>query len=228
MYKMYGTKKINNFQTIIWSIVIGVIITCVFSAYADKTEESIADGLIRLHVIANSNSEDDQHLKIAVRDAIIEKSQHIFADNTNKTEAEAEITAQIEDIKKIADEVVLQWGYDYPVRVELGKSDFPTKVYGNITLPAGTYDALKVIIGNGSGENWWCVIFPPLCFVDSATANMPKESSEILKSSLSDEEYAMVTGDDNLPVKVKFKAYEMWQSSKIKLKNMVATKKGEN
>ena len=216
--------KSGRLHHIVWAVCIGVIITCTFSAYADKTEKSIASGLIRLHVIANSDTDDDQHLKIAVRDEIIKNAGHLFADNSDKAQAESEILSHINEIKEIADEVVLQWGYDYPVKVEFGKSDFPTKVYGDVTLPAGTYDALKVIIGSGEGQNWWCVLFPPLCFVDAATAKMPQESMEILKSSMTDEEYQMVTGDGKLPVKMKFKTYEIWQNSKMKIKNMVAEK----
>lgn len=216
--------KANKLRHAVWALCLGIIITCAFSAYADKTEDSISENIIRLHVIANSDSEDDQHLKIAVRDAIIEKVGAVFEDNKGKQDAESKICAHINEIKDIADEVVLQWGYDYDVKVEFGKSDFPTKTYGNITLPAGSYDALKVIIGDGEGKNWWCVLFPPLCFVDAATAYAPLESQMMLKDTMDNETYQMITGGGELPVKVKFKAYELWQSSKIKIKNAVAVK----
>ncbi len=206
----------------IWALCVGVIITCAFSAYADKTEKSIADGLIRLHVIANSDTDTDQSLKIAVRDAIVDKVGSLFADNSDKSEAREEIIANMDEIKAIAESTIAEEGFDYDVTLSLGKSDFPTKTYGNVTLPAGTYEALRVVIGEGAGQNWWCVLFPPLCFVDAATAEMPAESSEILRASLTDEEYAMVTDSGELPVQVKFKTYELWQSSKLKFKNMIA------
>lgn len=204
------------------SLCVGVIITFAFSVYADKTEQAISDSLIRLHVIANSDSESDQKLKLAVRDAVIEAVGFCFADNREKNVAENDIIMRMDEIKCIAENVVANWGENYPVSISLGKSDFPTKTYGNITLPAGTYDALKIIIGDGAGQNWWCVLFPPLCFVDAATAELPEESDAILKASLSEDEYAMITANGKLPVQVKFKTYEMWQNSKLKLKNMIA------
>lgn len=216
-------KKIAYFQGLI-ALCIGVIITCGFSAYAQKTEKSIADNLIRLHVIANSDSDADQALKYAVRDAIVSEVGTLFADNSHIGETKSELIGAMDSIKHIAKRVIEDNGYNYSVNLVMGKSDFPTKTYGNVTLPAGTYEALKVVIGDGAGQNWWCVLFPPLCFVDGATAEMPAESSEILKSSLTDEEYEMITESGDFPVKVKFKAYEMWQSSKLKLKNMVAKK----
>ncbi|MBQ6998760.1 MAG: stage II sporulation protein R [Clostridia bacterium] len=215
-------KTNNRLRHAILALCVGVIITFAFSVYADKTEQSLSHGLIRLHVIANSDSASDQQLKLAVRDAIIAEVGTHFADNYKKDEARAEIIAHMEDIRLIAQEVIVDWGLNYPVEISLGKSDFPTKTYGDVTLPAGTYDALKVIIGSGAGQNWWCVLFPPLCFVDAATAEMPADSSEILKASLTEEEYAMVTNSGELPVQVKFKTYELWQSSKLKFKNMIA------
>lgn len=215
-------KQNNRLRHMLIALCVGVIITFAFSVYADKTEQSLSHSLIRLHVIANSDTDSDQQLKLAVRDAIIDQVGTNFADNCQKDEARQEILAHTEDIRLIAQEVIADWGYDYPVEISLGKSDFPTKTYGNVTLPAGTYDALKVIIGEGAGQNWWCVLFPPLCFVDATTAEMPDESSEILKATLTEEEYAMVTDSGDLPVQVKFKTYELWQSSKLKFKNMIA------
>lgn len=215
-------KQNNRLRHMLIALCVGVIITFAFSVYADKTEQSLSHGLIRLHVIANSDAESDQQLKLAVRDAIIDQVGTQFADNCQKDEARQEILAHTEDIRLVAQEVIADWGLDYPVEISLGKSDFPTKTYGNVTLPAGTYEALKVVIGEGTGQNWWCVLFPPLCFVDAATAEMPDESAEILKESLTEEEYAMVTDSGDLPVQVKFKTYELWQSSKLKFKNMIA------
>ena len=216
-------KKIAICHVLI-ALCIGVSITYGFSAYAQKTEKSIAENLIRLHVIANSDSDADQSLKYAVRDAIVEEVGGLFADNSDIDETKSELYDNMDNIKAIAQRVIRENGYGYNAELIMGKSDFPTKVYGNVTLPAGTYEALKVVIGEGAGQNWWCVLFPPLCFVDAATAEMPAESSEILKSSLTDEEYEMITKSGDFPVKVKFKAYEMWQSSKLKFKNMVAKK----
>ena len=214
-------KKFNNDKArhAVWAVFIGVVITCGFSAYADRTEQTLADNLIRLHVIANSDSAEDQELKIAVRDAIVEEVGYLFSDITDRETAIREIEENIGYIEGISRRVISDSGYNYDVDVALGSADFPSKTYGNVTLPAGTYDALKVVIGSGDGQNWWCVLFPPLCFVD-ATAQMPSDSQEILRVSMSDEQYAMVTDGGNLPVRVKFKAYEMWQSGMYAIKNM--------
>lgn len=214
-------KKFNNGKArhMVWAVFIGVVITCAFSAYADKTENALAENLIRLHVVANSDSEADQNLKLSVRDAIVEEVGYLFADNTDKETARREVEANIYVIEEVAEGVIADAGFDYDVEVTLGSADFPTKVYGNVTLPAGTYDALKVVIGNGNGRNWWCVLFPPLCFVDEA-AEMPSDSQAILRTSMTDEQYAMVTDSGDIPVKVKFKAYEMWQSGVYAVKNM--------
>ncbi len=207
---------------LVLALCFGVIITCVFSAYAGETEKSIADSLIRLHVIANSDTKEDQSLKLKVRDAIVNEVGTLFADNKTIDETRAELTASMSRIKEIAKAVIRENGYGYDVSLHLGNSDFPTKVYGSVTLPAGTYEALRVVIGQGAGQNWWCVLFPPLCFVDAATAEMTEAGTELLKSSMTDEEYQMVTGNGKLPLQVKFKAYEMWQSSRMKLKTMIA------
>lgn len=221
---MEKTDKTASLRHAVWAICIGVIITCAFSAYADKTEDSLADGLIRLHVIANSDAESDQNLKLAVRDAIVAETGELFADNRDKSAAREEILANMDNIERVARNVISEKGFDYDVSLSLGASDFPTKTYGNVTLPAGTYEALKVVIGDGAGKNWWCVLFPPLCFVDAATAEMPESSSELLKTSLTDDQYAMVTDGGKFPVKVKFKAYELWQNSKFMIKSMFVWK----
>ena len=222
---MKKTDMPSALRHMILALCVGVIITCVFSAYATNTEKSISDSVIRLHVIANSDSEEDQQLKLAVRDGIIEESGSHFAKERNISSAREEILLNLESIRETAERIIREKGYGYDVSVELGKSEFPTKAYGGVTLPAGTYEALKVIIGEGDGKNWWCVLFPPLCFVDAATAQIPDESKDILKNTLTADEYAMITDSGEFSVEVRFKVYEMWQSSKLKLKNMMALNK---
>lgn len=219
-------KKTNGYEhlcQIAAALCIGLAVAGAVSAYADKTACAIADSVIRLHVIANSNSEQDQRLKLFVRDEVTEHATHLFAEETDISAARLKIENSISRIQKIAEEAVAKQGYDYDVRVSLGKSDFPTKTYGNVTLPAGTYEALKIEIGEGSGQNWWCVMFPPLCFVDAATVQLPEQGMEILKSTLSEGEYKLITEKDSLPVELRFKVFEIWQTGKIKLKNMLAS-----
>lgn len=213
-------KNKMKFVSVALAFCFGVITTFLYSAYADASQEAFAESVIRLHVIANSDSTPDQNLKMRVRDAIVNETGKLFAESGDREDARRIICANMEKIEEISRNVVRDYGCDYPVRVTLGKSDFPTKAYGGVALPAGTYEALKVEIGEAEGRNWWCVLFPPLCFVDAADAG--GEKTELLKDTLTDSEYEMITQNDVFPVKIKFKTYELWQESKLKIKNMLA------
>lgn len=122
--------------------------------------------LIRFHVVANSDSDEDQALKRAVRDAILEEVSPRLASSKSLDESRQILLKIRPEMEKIGLSVVKSWGKNYTVRAELGDFSFPTKSYGTLVLPAGTYEALRVVIGEGEGSNWWCVLFPPLCFVD--------------------------------------------------------------
>lgn len=198
--------------------IVGIIAVIFVSAYFDNVESALSDNVLRLHVIANSNEEIDQNLKLKVRDEILKSADEIFIDNTDITVAKKNIKNNLDKIEKIAQKTVVDNGYNYKVKVSFGQSDFPTKVYGNITLPAGSYEALKVEIGEAEGKNWWCVMFPPLCFIDAVNPEMNDESLGVLKNSLTSEQYELITNSDNAKVEIKFKAYEMWQNSKQKVK----------
>lgn len=133
------------------------------TASFEKDCEGVRMSVLRLHVIANSNSQEDQTLKLQVRDAILVKGRQIFGNSSTKQSAEKYIGEHTAELEETARAVIKENGYDYNVKVELGKSYFPTKTYQSVTLPAGAYDAVRVIIGSGEGKNWWCVMFPPLC-----------------------------------------------------------------
>lgn len=211
-------------KKVISALIIGLAVTFVFSAYSntESIQTALADNIVRLHVIANSDSEDDQNLKLKVRDRIIEQTGAIFENDETIDAVKSDVCKNIDFIEEIAKDEIAKNGYSYDVNVTFGKSDFPTKEYGSITLPAGTYDALKVQIGKAQGKNWWCVMFPPLCFVDSTKPAMCDDSLKYLKDNLSPEEYELITNsDDKLNVEIKFKIYEMWQNGRIKLKNML-------
>ena len=124
------------------------------------------DQLIRFHVLANSDSEKDQELKRAVRDAILKEVSPRMAVSKSLEESRQIIKRVRPDMESIGRSVVKLWGKDYSVRTEFGNFMFPTKSYGSLVLPAGNYEALRVVIGEGQGSNWWCVLFPALCFVD--------------------------------------------------------------
>jgi len=136
------------------------------SAIDDSIVAPTADQLIRFHVLANSDSEQDQALKRAVRDAILINVSPRLAVSQSLDESRQILKQVRPDMEDIGRSVVKMWGKDYTVRTEYGLSSFPTKSYGSLVLPAGEYEALRVVIGEGQGSNWWCVLFPPLCFID--------------------------------------------------------------
>ena len=188
------------------------IIVSAFS-YASAVSNNISDSVFRLHVIANSDSTEDQTLKFIVRDNLINYMNSLTKDITSK-EAAIQIAKDHEqDFYRIAKQTISEQGYDYDVKVEIGNSYFPTKNYGDISLPAGYYDALKVEIGSASGQNWWCVMFPPLCFVDMSTGIVPDESKNTIRENLPNEEYALISDTSNNNINFKFKLLEFWGMS---------------
>jgi len=170
----------------------------VFAGYlgasADTAIEAyVPDNLIRLHIVANSDSWFDQKMKQDVRDAMLVSTADLFRGLTSIDEAEKVLKARLNDVEAIARNVVASYGEDYPVKAELGIFTFPTKVYGDVVLPEGEYKALRIVLGEGQGENWWCVLFPPLCFINVASEAMTASedfsllSNEVVSSAEEDE-----------------------------------------
>lgn len=187
-----------------------------------QTDAAVKESVIRLHVRANSNTDADQALKLKVRDRIINDAAYLFENQPNIQGAKKAINENIELITAAAADEIQKNGYDYPVSIHYGKSEFPEKLYKNITMPAGTYEALIVEIGNGKGENWWCVLFPPLCFVDETCTGISEESKSILIDTLGKDGYEMIKSDKKPNVKIRFKLYEMWENGTKKFKTMTA------
>lgn len=127
---------------------------------------------MRLHVLANSDTEEDQALKLLVRDAVLERATEILEQSADRAEAEIRLRESLPELEAIAEETVRATGYDYAVTAELEDTAFPTKEYDGFSLPAGEYLALRILIGEGVGQNWWCVVFPPLC--TAASADVPE------------------------------------------------------
>ena len=202
-----------------------LVVWLVSAFYAEDVNAGLAQNLVRLHVIANSDSEADQALKLKVRDAIIEYMKTELNDSKNIEQTKNIIDKDLDKIQSIAGEVIAKENYDYDVKASLGYYPFPTKTYGDITLPAGNYDALRVVIGKGEGMNWWCVLFPPLCFIDATHGTIPDSVKQDLKESLSDEEYAIITSTDkeeDIPIKIKFKVVEFLEGTKIKFTGAIS------
>ena len=203
------------------SVLVILICSLCGHAYIDNVKnndliDSISNKIIRFHVLANSNSNEDQQLKIKVKDKIIE---YIFPklENSNSLEESREILANNEDeIIKIANECINEKGYNYSVKIEFKRENFPEKVYGNISLPQGEYEAFRVLIGEASGENWWCVMFPPICFVDVTKGQVSyDETEESMKEVLTDEEFEKIRNDvivdETKNVKFSLKIFDLFK-----------------
>jgi len=199
---------------VIFILLILYIFICAFS-YARSVSENIADSVFRLHVIANSDSVEDQNLKIKVRDELISYMNVLSKDATSKEEVMQIAKTNKKKFEKIAKEVIYENGFNYTINSTVGKAEFPTKNYGDISLPAGNYDALKIEIGEAKGQNWWCVMFPPLCFVDVSSGIVPDESKEEIKENLNDEEYDLISKTDNSEISFKFKLIEFFQNLRL-------------
>ena len=183
--------------------------------------EDYKDKLIRFHVIANSDSDEDQNLKLKVRDAIIDYLQPKLLESESIEESESIIKKEYSELEKISKNIILENGYNYDIQVGIDYSEFPTKQYSNVILPAGEYKALRIIIGEGKGKNWWCVMFPPLCFVDEQKGIIDKDTDDKLREVLTEEEYELIsqkTSKQMNRVQIKFKIAEIIQNI-IKEKN---------
>lgn len=160
---------------------------------ANLTVEEISEKLIRFHVIANSDEEKDQALKLKVRDEVLKYIQPLLKESKDIDNSREILKKENGNILKIAKAVIEENGYSYEVDSTLSREYFPVKTYGNITLPQGEYEAYRILIGSGEGKNWWCVMFPPICFVDVTKGAVAYEETEKeMKEVLSDEEYNMV------------------------------------
>lgn len=210
--KIISNSKFKRFILVSALLIIYVCISAVSYTHAVTTD--IADSVFRLHVIANSDSDEDQNLKYIVRDKVIEYMSSISQNASSKEEVIKIAKANLDKIQAIAAQTIRDNGYTYSVNVEVGNFSFPSKRYGDITLPPGYYDALRIKIGKAEGQNWWCVMFPPLCFVDVTSGVVPDESKEIMKENLSKEEFDLISKNSN-EVKVKFKIVEVLQNFTI-------------
>lgn len=177
----------------------------------ELNQKSIENKLIRFHVIANSDSVEDQALKLKVRDKVLEYISPKLKEASSIDASREILKENDENIIKICETVIESNDYAYGVRTTMSKENFPVKSYGNITLPQGNYEAYRIVIGEGNGNNWWCVMFPPLCFVDITKGEVSYDKTKTqMQKVLTTKEYNMV--ENTKPkekIKVKFKAVEI-------------------
>ena len=213
-------KNIRNRIYILASILVVVLITSTFVIIKEVNKIEACtydykDKLIRFHVIANSDSDKDQKLKLKVRDEVISYLQPKLENSNSIEESEKIIKNEYKTLENISKKVISKNGYNYTVKVGLEYSNFPAKQYSSVVLPAGKYKALRISIGEGKGKNWWCVMFPPLCFVDDQNGIIDEKIDKKLKEVLTEEEYDLIMAKNKSEVKnleFKFKITEVFQN----------------
>ncbi len=200
--------KLRDIQNVL-IIAVTMIFFLSITNFAAKTED-ISNNVLRLHILANSDSEADQALKLKVRDAILEAGESAFSGAENVEEAEKRILANSDELLAVAESVIQEEGYDYGVTFEITNDSFPTRTYGDVTLPAGEYRAVRMVIGEGEGKNWWCVMFPALC--------LPGASETSLDAVLSEDEIELLQSDPEIDVR--FKIAEVFEGLRVKAKGL--------
>ncbi|MCH5203011.1 MAG: stage II sporulation protein R [Oscillospiraceae bacterium] len=180
------------------SLIIGIVLTFLFSMIPFTSQcENISSELFRLHILANSDSESDQELKLKVRDKILDYTKNLYKASATKSETIKITKDNLDNILSVANEEVKRLGYSYKVNGKITRMFFNTRTYGDYTIPSGTYDALRITIGKGEGHNWWCVMYPSFCL---------GESTDLQNSTLTDNDKELIS--DNSGYKIKFQIVE--------------------
>lgn len=196
-----------------WEIaaLLALAVVLLWGARTVHNQDTLARKMIRLHVIANSDSEQDQTLKLQVRDKVLAEATDILEASDNMEQAAQKLEQSLPDMEAIAAEEIIARGYDYPVTARLEETEFPTKDYDGFRLPSGEYLALRIVIGEGAGKNWWCVVFPPLC-----TAAATDWEQTAIAAGLDEEDIALIT-EENEGYVLKFRALELWENLRQRL-----------
>ncbi len=176
-----------------------------------RGEEEIYENVVRLHVLANSDSEEDQALKLKVRDAILERTVPLLSDCRSQEDACRLLEEHKGELQEIAEGVIRQEGYDYPVSILLGEEAYPERDYDSVCFPSGEYTSLRVCIGEAEGQNWWCCLFPPLCLGSSSVSSDSAEDA-FISVGLTPSQYKIITQTEKPVYRVRFKFLEIFQS----------------
>ena len=195
-------------KKLIIAVFISFMLTIAAQAYSGSVQTDLRNNLVRLHIIANSDSDYDQSVKLRVRDAVLKYESERLLDAEN-------IANSLFDIEKTASAVLSECGAEYGARAEYGKYYFPKKEYKNMILPQGEYYGVRVVLGTGAGKNWWCVMYPPLCMINDTEAELSEQSKKLLAEKLGAEAYDVIT-EKNGEIKVKFRIVEAAQCIKEK------------
>jgi len=198
------------------SLTIGLVFAISVAAYtyvySAAVQQDIADNVIRFHVVANSNSHTDQAIKDIVRTEVLAEFEGLLRATDNVEESRQLIKGELAAIQAYAETVVRQLGFDCSVDARLDRAFFPTQFYGDLAFPPGIYEALQITIGNGTGRNWWCLMFPPLCFIDMTSTESGRQQ---LANTVSEDSYRLLTHQDedaSTTTEVRFRVVEWWQN----------------
>lgn len=190
---------------------LGLAAALLWGGVSLRRQEALADRVVRLHILANSDSDADQTLKLQVRDRVLARAEEILAQSADRAAAERALRAALPELESLAQKEVAARGYAYSVSAELTNAPFPTRRYDSFALPAGRYLALRLVIGSGQGHNWWCVVFPPLCAAASADL-----SQTAMAAGLSEDDVRLITESDG-GYELRFKSIELWESLRARL-----------
>lgn len=211
---VYEWLKARERKLLLWALIFGTVLTVIAAGamtLAHRAQESLAEAVVRFHVLGNSDSEEDQALKMQVKESVIAYLEKELRSVKTRQEAEELLQQNLRRIQQVAARTVEAAGSDQTVTVSLADSDFPTKRYGSVMLPAGTYRALRIELGDARGANWWCMLFPALCFVDEEAESLPEETEEQMDEALTEEDSELIHQDEAGPfLRFKFKLIEWW------------------
>ena len=200
-------KRLHKWEL---ALLLGLCAALLWGAWSTQQQQELSRKMIRLHVIAHSDSTEDQALKLQVRDAVLDYATAVLQRSEDMAAAQKELQSQLPRIESIARAAVTAEGYDYGVTASLGQAEFPLKEYDGFSLPAGEYTALRLVIGEGEGQNWWCVVFPPLC-----TAAACEFDETALAAGFSQEDISLITESEGYVMK--FRTMELWQQLRQKI-----------
>ena len=206
MFSHVSASRLRRWEL---ALLLGLATVLLLGNFLEREQSDLADSVLRLHVLANSDTKADQELKLKVRDGVLAEANAILPRQADRAEAERILGENLQRLAAAGAAVVAEEGYDYPVSACLQETWFPTKEYEDFALPAGQYQALRIVIGEGDGQNWWCVVFPPLCLGSVSETS----AQTALDAGLSEQQVALLTGESEGYI-VKFKALELWEQLK--------------
>ena len=216
----YNVRASHNIITFLLLLLIALVVVAMFlvptlkkwnvletemiaEAMNEDLEDTVYDSVLRFHIRANSDSEEDQRVKLIVKEQVMEAAKEYVQNSSSKEDTKQILGKHLTDLVHVAEETLAKEGYSYRVKAYFSKEEFPVKKYGDMTFPAGTYEALRMDLGDAEGKNWWCMLYPSLCFVDVTTGIVPEESKEEFQTLLPAEDYEelLATPEEDVEIK---------------------------